>query len=162
LRKSERSKWITLYLYSGVLLIIVCSRRRCYTAVQIINKLNSEFKAKVNAGDDLTSFLSPVSTNYVEAHSLVANFPIKLQSGANDARSDDTGRLKVAIAEWLNSRKPNSAGNGDDSVTENSDCNTPNGLNLRLSPKGKEERGISNDITGRLICPIDYDWDDPA
>ena len=64
----------------------------------------------------------------------------KLQSGANDARSDDTSRLKVAIAEWLNSRETS---------------------NVRLSPKGKEGRGISNDITGRLLCPIDYDWDKP-
>jgi hypothetical protein len=85
---------------------------------------------------------------------------IKLQTGANDARSDDTGKLKVAIAEWLNAckskkRHHNSSGDGDDSETDDSNCNTP-----ILSPKGKEERGISNDITGRLICPIDYDWDD--
>ena len=31
----------------------------------------------------------------------------------------------------------------------------------RLSSKGKEECGISSDVTGRLLCPIDYDWDDP-
>jgi len=30
----------------------------------------------------------------------------------------------------------------------------------RLSSYGKEEHGIGHDITGRLICPIDYNWDD--
>jgi hypothetical protein len=61
-----------------------------------------------------------------------------LQAGANDARSDDTSRLKIALAEWINSR---------DSSGE------------RLTSNGKEDRGINHDITGRLICPIDYDWD---
>jgi len=63
----------------------------------------------------------------------------KLQSGANDARSDDTSRLKVAVAEWLNSRMP---------------------YQTWLSAKAKEERGTHNDVTGRLLCPIDFDWDD--
>lgn len=70
----------------------------------------------------------------------------ELASGANDARSDDTSRLKVAIAEWLNSRPQNSA---------ESDA-----MPMRLSAKVKEDRGISNDVTGRLLCPIEYDWDD--
>jgi hypothetical protein len=65
-----------------------------------------------------------------------------LQTGANDARSDDTSRLKIVVAEWLNRR---------------SDSNS----NARLSAKGKDERGINHDITGYLLCPIDYDWDDP-
>lgn len=34
-------------------------------------------------------------------------------------------------------------------------------MGSRLSPKVKEGRGINNDVTGRLLCPIDYDWDDP-
>lgn len=67
-------------------------------------------------------------------------FTNKLQSGANDARSDDTGKLKSAVADWLNSRRP---------------APIP-----ALSARDKEERGISNDFTGRLLCPIDYDWDD--
>lgn len=103
-----------------------------------------------------------MSTNYIVGHSLAVNLLIKLQTGANDARSDDTGKIKVAIAEWLNAREPkkryqNASGDDDDPETDDSNCNT-----LILSPKGKEERGISNDITGRLICPIDYDWDDPG
>jgi hypothetical protein len=64
-----------------------------------------------------------------------------LQTGANDARSDNTSRLKIAVADWLNSR-PDSTSNS------------------RLSAKGKDERGINHDITGFLLCPIDYNWDD--
>jgi hypothetical protein len=94
---------------------------------------------------------------------LVADLSIKLQTGANDARSDDTGKLKVAIAEWLNARKPkkrncNPTRDGNDSEADDNNNDTPS---LSLSPRGKEERGISNNITGCLICPIDYDWDDP-
>jgi hypothetical protein len=66
---------------------------------------------------------------------------IQLQTGANDARSDDTSRLKIVVAEWLNSR-------------------TPSTSHTRLTAKGKDERGINHDITGHLLCPIDYDWDD--
>ena len=67
--------------------------------------------------------------------------------GANDARSDDTTRLKSAVAEWLNT----------DNTRPPSISNAPS----RLSAKGKEERGINHDLTGFLLCPIDYDWDDP-
>jgi len=30
-----------------------------------------------------------------------------------------------------------------------------------LSPHIKSDRGFEHDITGRLLCPIDFDWDDP-
>jgi hypothetical protein len=53
--------------------------------------------------------------------------------------SDDTSCLKTTVAEWINMH--------DESEE-------------RLSSYGKEECGIGNDITGHLICPIDYNWDD--
>jgi hypothetical protein len=68
-----------------------------------------------------------------------------LQSGANDARSDDTSRLKIAVAEWLNSRDPYNASLGE----------------ARIPAKEKEGRGMGNDCTGRLLCPIEHDWDNP-
>ena len=75
---------------------------------------------------------------------------LKFQSGANDARSDDTSRLKVTVAEWLNTSS-RMCSNG-----------APTYQTMLLSAKAKEERGISHDVTGRLLCPIDYDWDDPG
>jgi len=71
---------------------------------------------------------------------------IKLQSGANHAHSEDTTRLQVAITGWLNACRPHEKGANF----------TP-----RVSAKWKEEHRILNDITGQLLCPIDYDWDDP-
>jgi hypothetical protein len=50
----------------------------------------------------------------------------------------------MAIAEWLNSRSP---------ATSNAPSHLP--------AKAKDERGINHDITGFLLCPIDYDWSDP-
>jgi hypothetical protein len=137
---------------------------RCQTAVHIIDKLILGFQDKVNVCENLTLYLSAVSTNYILDHSLAADPLIKLQTGANDARSDDTAKLKAAIAVWLNARESKKRWHdssrledGDDSETDsNCQYNTP-----VLSLKGKDERGMSNNITGRLICPIDYDWDNP-
>lgn len=67
----------------------------------------------------------------------------QLKTGATDARSDDTSKLKVAVAEWLNARRT--------SPTDPGAC---------LDPRDRNDRGISNDYTGRLLCPIDYDWED--
>jgi hypothetical protein len=105
--------------------------------MQILNRLIPGFEEKANLAEDIDSFCSPVC---LYTSLLAGPDVIKLQTGANDARSDDTSRLKVAIAEWLNERgEPNT----------------------RLSAKVKSERGLSNDLTGRLLCPIDYDWDNP-
>jgi len=67
-----------------------------------------------------------------------------LQIGANDARSDDAHRLRSEVADWLNSRTDGSPGG-----------------TRRLSTKQKDDRGIGNDVTGRLLCPVTYDWDNP-
>ncbi|KJA15425.1 hypothetical protein HYPSUDRAFT_207911 [Hypholoma sublateritium FD-334 SS-4] len=62
-----------------------------------------------------------------------------LQKGANDARSDDVRRIKEEIALWLN---------------------LAHAPNPPLNTKSRSDRGLHNDITGRLLCPIEYDWDD--
>ena len=69
-------------------------------------------------------------------------------SGANDARSDDTSQLKAAVANWLN-------------CDQRHGCDEATGSGSRLSATHRLERGISNDVTGHLLCPIEYDWDDP-
>ena len=141
------------------ILIKICSRRRCHTAVQILYKLIPGIEDSVNAAED-PALLAPVST-YITDLSLATDILIKLQTGANDARSDDTGKLKVVIAEWLNSRNLQKIHNSgrDGNESESDDDSNLNALILSL--KGKDERGISNNTTGCLICPIDYDWDNP-
>ena len=61
-----------------------------------------------------------------------------MKTGAGNARVDDTNRLKTAIANWLNSERQQ-----------------PQPL---LKPMDKLQRGFHHDVTGRLLCPVDYDW----
>ncbi|KAF9045028.1 hypothetical protein BJ165DRAFT_1527958 [Panaeolus papilionaceus] len=65
----------------------------------------------------------------------------QLQKGANDARSDDLRRIKEELANWLN------------------ESFTPT---VAFSIKSRANRGLHNDITGQLLCPIEHDWDDEA
>jgi hypothetical protein len=57
------------------------------------------------------------------------------------ARGDDTGSLKIAIVEWVNTIFG---------------VSTP-----PLQSKYKDRRGLDNDHCGRLLCPAEFDWDDP-
>ncbi|KJA24322.1 hypothetical protein HYPSUDRAFT_200549 [Hypholoma sublateritium FD-334 SS-4] len=70
-------------------------------------------------------------------------FVTSLQIGANNARSDDVRRIKEAVAFWLNKEY----GKEDDFEM--------------LDPKERTGRGLHNYVTGRLLCPVDYDWDVP-
>lgn len=63
----------------------------------------------------------------------------QLQKGANDARSDDVRRIKEELANWIN---------------QTFSPTTP------LSLKQRDDRGLQNNITGRLLCPIEHSWDD--
>jgi hypothetical protein len=69
---------------------------------------------------------------------------IKLMLGANDAWSNDTSQLKAAVANWLNCDKH---------------CDEVTGFSSTLSATHRLEHGISNDVTGHLLCLIKYDWD---
>ncbi|KAF9789312.1 hypothetical protein BJ322DRAFT_1208558 [Thelephora terrestris] len=66
----------------------------------------------------------------------------QLVDGANNARSDDLSRVKSGVASLLNNRT-------------NGAPNPPLDLDTR------DGRGLQNDVTGRLLCPVIYDWDDP-
>ena len=63
----------------------------------------------------------------------------QLQKGANDARSDDVRRVKEEVASWINQTL------------------SPT---VPLSTKQRDDRGLQNDVTGRLLCPIEFSWDD--
>ncbi|KAF9034848.1 hypothetical protein BJ165DRAFT_1533884 [Panaeolus papilionaceus] len=65
----------------------------------------------------------------------------QLQKGANDARSDDVRCIKEELGGWLNHAFAPA---------------------VPFSIKSRGDRGFQNDITGRLLCPIQYDWDDEA
>ncbi|KAG2347683.1 hypothetical protein BDR05DRAFT_875480, partial [Suillus weaverae] len=63
-----------------------------------------------------------------------------LDRSADAARGDDTTSLKFAVASWLMHTSP-----------------TPNPV---ISHRDKSCRGFYHDATGKLLCPVDYDWDD--
>ncbi|KAK7015136.1 hypothetical protein VNI00_019202 [Paramarasmius palmivorus] len=72
-----------------------------------------------------------------------------LELKADGARGDDIGKLKPEIANWLN----------DETIAAAAD-----GLvdpKLLVSPMDKACRGFQHPVTGRLLCSIIYDWDDP-
>ena len=67
----------------------------------------------------------------------------QLLNGANSARSDDLSRVKSGIASLLNNRASGPVDPPLDLYT-------------------RDGRGLQNDLTGRLLCPIQYDWDNPT
>jgi hypothetical protein len=73
---------------------------------------------------------------------MLNNYSTQIQKGSSSARADDTKGLKGVILDWI----------------------TPPGEALRppLSRNVKTDRGFFHDTTGRLLCPIGFDWDDPA
>ncbi|KAG1868167.1 hypothetical protein C8R48DRAFT_599093 [Suillus tomentosus] len=65
----------------------------------------------------------------------------KLKRGADAARGDDTGTLKELVASWLNN-----------------DCR-PTPL---IRADDKHHRGFVSDASGKLLCPAEWQWDDPV
>ncbi|KAF8121428.1 hypothetical protein EV363DRAFT_1457848 [Boletus edulis] len=63
----------------------------------------------------------------------------ELTSGADSARADDAANLKKSVVTWI--------------AELNKDC-------IRLSPYDKSGRGFHHECTGRLLCPVEYDWND--
>ncbi|KZP15450.1 hypothetical protein FIBSPDRAFT_750186, partial [Athelia psychrophila] len=63
-----------------------------------------------------------------------------LRKGADNARGDDTGKLKAAVVLWVDIMVGPSI--------------------PPLRTDSKVERGLDNDNTGRLLCPGEYSWDD--
>ncbi|KAF9058033.1 hypothetical protein BJ165DRAFT_1521357 [Panaeolus papilionaceus] len=83
----------------------------------------------------LRSLLDDLDAEVEDLDKLVS----QIQKGANDARSDDLRRVKEELGNWLNS-----------------DFSPP----VPFSVRSRADRGLQNDITGRLLCPIEYNWED--
>ena len=66
---------------------------------------------------------------------------IKLRKGSGGARGDDAANLKLVVVSWI-------------ACMHGTTPATP------LSPSFKLDRGFEHDDTGRLLCPIEYDWED--
>ncbi|KAG5634192.1 hypothetical protein H0H81_002993 [Sphagnurus paluster] len=91
---------------------------------------------------ELCALVPGFKANLLNTDGAVLNTYISsLTRGANDARSDDISKLMKAVAHWLNEL-------GTTTTT--------------LNPEDRSMRGLKHDTTGRLLCPIEYDWDDEA
>ncbi|TEB08775.1 hypothetical protein FA13DRAFT_1647227, partial [Coprinellus micaceus] len=64
-----------------------------------------------------------------------------LTKGASSARSDDVKSLKSAVIDW---------------ITPPGGVLTPN-----IPRHSKDGRGFYHEVTGKYLCPTDYDWSDP-
>ena len=81
----------------------------------------------------------------------------QLQKGANEARSDDVRRIKEAVVKWLSTTPLSDA----DAQTIMSDADKLQRAALLIGIDQAHRtmsRGFNNDVTGLLLCPIDYDW----
>ncbi|KAJ3725381.1 hypothetical protein C8R42DRAFT_718898 [Lentinula raphanica] len=87
----------------------------------------------------------------------------ELEKGAKSARSFDTSKVMNFVGEESHAHgtavtRPNPSQAATTTVT------APPVLVLldefRLNTR--ENRGLQNDITGRLLCPVKFNWDDPV
>ena len=118
---------------------------RDYQSYLELTKLIPSFKdVLANPNDELRGqYYAQVSQLYSSWHNLTDLCSIQLLDGTNNARSDDISRMKWAVANFLNGRLNNPP-------IPSLDVNTRDG------------RGLQNVFTGRLLCPIKYDWEDPV
>ena len=115
------------------------SWERNHTAVQALKQLIPNFEKKIDDGtpEELSMFYIEVS--YVALYFLVALLNVEqLQRGADSARSDDLNWIRTCVADWLNAVQPRPE--------------------ILLDPSCRKNRGIQHDVTGKLLCPAGFDW----
>ncbi|KAI6167667.1 hypothetical protein EDD17DRAFT_1751047 [Pisolithus thermaeus] len=67
----------------------------------------------------------------------LANIFKELNKGADSARGDDAASLKSVVVQWLMSADPEEPA---------------------LRPDENDGRGFDHELTGHLLCLVDYDW----
>ena len=67
--------------------------------------------------------------------------PFKIQSGVDSARADDTRSLRDKVIDWITPKDKT--------------------LDPPLDRNDKSKRGFKHEVTGRLLCSTELDWDDP-
>ena len=122
-------------------------RDRDHQSYLELTKLIPAFKDVIaNPNNESRAFYyAQVSQLYSIWHDFtdLSSIRAQLHDGANNARSDDISRMKWAVANFLNKRL-------------NGPPDPPLDINTR------DGRGLQNNFTGRLLCPIKYDWEDPV
>ncbi|KAG8220269.1 hypothetical protein J3R82DRAFT_1363, partial [Butyriboletus roseoflavus] len=70
------------------------------------------------------------------------DFYCQLNHDADSARSNDAATLKVTMVAWLMEQTPR-----PEPVIQSHD---------------KASCGFNHDVTGQLLCPVDYNWEDAS
>ncbi|KAJ3546421.1 hypothetical protein NMY22_g2064 [Coprinellus aureogranulatus] len=72
----------------------------------------------------------------------VDRFYLEVNRGANDGRSHDVHQIKQIMASWVNGMR------------------APYSPSPPLIADNRDNRGLRHNVCGRLLTPIDQDWDD--
>lgn len=111
---------------------------RRFAAFKLLLKVAPQITelSKLSELEKLDAYITDVRLNLLY---IICSNRLQLQEGANSARNDDNSRIKQEVANWLN------------------DAYNPTD---RLSPKTRINRGFQHDVCGKLLCPLEVDWDD--
>jgi len=117
-------------------------RRRLFTGYTILLNTVPKIRKLLEDPDneeDLKDFMRKVRSqcSLYPSQPFINKFG-QLQKSSEEGRRDDLRRIHEKLPTWLNQI-----------------FSPP----VAFSDK-KNERGLSNDITGRLLCPITHDWED--
>ncbi|KAF4598353.1 hypothetical protein EYR38_006755 [Pleurotus pulmonarius] len=124
-------------------------RDRDYEAYTLVCAQIQGFERRVDTENSvklLYQFYKEVSKFETTSHSdgMTYFVDLKLEHGGNQARAEDILGIRQDLAKWLNK---------DPIITTNR-------LPL-LDGEDRKSRGFYHELTGRLLCPIEYDWSDP-
>ncbi|KAJ3963487.1 hypothetical protein EV361DRAFT_967662, partial [Lentinula raphanica] len=104
----------------------------------------------------------------------------ELEKGAKSARSFDTSKVMNFVGEELNkevrrinqTRLVEARSRAHDTAVTQPNPSQAATTTVTAPPvlvlldefrlNTRENRGLQNDITGRLLCPVEFDWDDPV
>ncbi|KAF9461196.1 hypothetical protein BDZ94DRAFT_1196493, partial [Collybia nuda] len=126
--RMRRMKRILLCWHKGELVI---------TSMNLFKQPTSHDRT-YGAWKELIKLIPSIKTSIVnlDPHALGTYYSM-LMKGASDARSDDIRNIKIGVASWLNkypsTRPP-------------------------LNPEDRLSRGFQHDTIGRLLCPVEFDW----
>ena len=71
---------------------------------------------------------------------VTASKVLQLWKGGDGAQGDDALSLKKEVVIWLS--------------------NLYGPIHPRISPSMKSDWGLDHDVTGHLLCPVEYNWND--
>ncbi|KIK41886.1 hypothetical protein CY34DRAFT_12728 [Suillus luteus UH-Slu-Lm8-n1] len=148
--KATKKRIVTYYVSQGRAI-----RRMVALYTPIEDMVAENDRRCEESGTDCTKEQDRIQRSYIELakalpwfhdklasfdHEELADMLRKLKRGADSARADDTATLKELVASWVNT-----------------ECH-PTTL---IKPDDKHHRGFANDACGKLLCPVEWSWDDP-